>query len=108
MATIKAITTALHNEIQRNELLQMHLNKIIISTLGRLKIENDYCCFIDLKRIKLGAEIIFHDGGTTYDEDLDCMTYLYYADIKSRVPIDQDYKLYFSLDEGILCFLSER
>lgn len=108
---IKAITHGLHYEIANNERFHPVFSVIITQLtefMNQQKEFEDYCIFIKVSPTDLGTEIVFHDGGAKYDEELDDLVYVTYATIKVKRPIDKEYTLYYSVDEKILCFLEER
>lgn len=110
MEAINAITTTIRHKVLANDEFESILCTIISPEIRKIlqKSIDDYAIFITIQPTDSGSEIIFNDGGATWDEELEDMVYTTYAEIKSNIKIDQEYELYFSIDEGILCFLSER
>ena len=108
---IRAITNGLDHKIRNDENFHLVFNIVVIPELCKLLASttiDDYCIFIDIQPIDGETKVVFHDGGSTYDEEIDDMKYTYYKTIKIDIPLSLKETLYYSIDEQVICFLDER
>lgn len=108
---IRAITNGLNYKIRNDENFYLVFNIVVIPELCKLLAStniDDYCIFIDIQPVDDGTKVVFHDGGSTYDEETDDMKYTYYKTINIDIPVSLKETLYYSIDEQVICFLEER
>lgn len=107
MATLNFITSTLQQTVNNDQNLFNIFNGVIHPEIERLHVD-DTCVFIDIISTPFGTDINFHDGGATFNEATKEMDYTYYSQIKCTIPYERSIKLYFSIEEGIICYLGER
>lgn len=108
---IRAITNGLDHKIRNDENFHLVFNIVVIPELCKLLASttiDDYCIFIDIQPVDDGTKVVFHDGGSTYDEKSDAMKYTYYKTMNTDIPLSLKETLYYSIDEQVICFLDER
>lgn len=105
---VKATTATLNNKISSDSSFAYLFYHGIIAPLSQMPKIDDYCIFIDLSITNEGTQVIFHDGGATYDSSIDDMVQTDYLSFDTNIIIDNSYKLYYSVSEEVLCFLHER
>jgi len=109
--TIRFVTSTVQDTILSVPTFGNVFNGIIITELLKLQPNqiDDYAVLISIKPDDHnGSIIVFHDGGATWDDDLDDMVQKDYIVIKTLMRVEHEYDLYFDMDDEILCFLHER
>lgn len=104
---VTAITRTLLSKIRSEENLHSLFLNIVIPTINSIDTD-DYCCIIDVLAQKDKTIIKIHDGGVEYDQVKEETVYRYYALLESLITVEEDMKLYYDFDNGILCYLDER
>lgn len=105
---IQAITSTLQHEMSLDINFAILFSTTLIPEISKMNEIDDYCLFIDFIMNDNLTQILIHDGGATYDEKIHDMVQADYLSIESDLLIKNSYRLYYSIDEEIICFLNER
>ncbi|MEN5058887.1 hypothetical protein [Sphingobacterium kitahiroshimense] len=109
---VNAISDGLNHTLKNDIIFATILIKVIVPNLEKLCKQipdfDDYCVFIKIEHDNKSCKIKFHDGGAKYDKDLDALVHITYGEVICFLNVKEESTLYYSVDEGILCYLDER
>ena len=114
MCKIKYVSAGLDHAILENEkfsCLFFIINDKLAHAHESMKtkyLKDDYCIFINIDYNEKHNFITFHDGGATFNPITNDLDYSYYLSIKTDLLLSHSYQLYYSIEEEIICLLSER
>jgi len=104
------VTATIQNELESRNAFYILFHSTILNLVDVVMRvgKSNYCLFIDFAPTQSGTHVKIHDGGATYNDEVGDMETLIYFERNSIAQASQPYKLYYSTEENILCFLNER